>query len=1010
MKKLFLSTLLLALPLLASAYDIAVENVDGVTIYYNYIKDGTELEVTHAEKVAVVNIPEEVTYNSITRKVTSIGIEAFNNCNGLTSVTIPNTVTNIESDAFRNCSGLTSLTIPKSVIWIDNDAFSGCCNLNSIIVDSDNTIYDSRKNCNAIIGPTSYYVETDEYEGTVREENVLIVGCKNTVIPNGVTSINGFAFYNCSGLTTVTIPNSVTKIGRRAFYGCSSLTSVTIPNSVINIGYEAFSNCSSLVSVTIDSNNIISKKFSGEEDGFLYIFGTQVTTYNIGDDVTSIGDNVFHGCSGLTSVTIGNSVTSIGESAFSGCTGLTSVHISDLAAWCNISLGSNPLSYAHHLYLNGEEIKDLVIPNSVTSIGNYVFEGCSCFTSVTIPNSVTSIGGDAFYGCDNLNSVTIDSNSILSRDYSGSLDECESSFLSFFGPQVTTYSIGDNVTSIGDNVFHGCSGLTSIIIPNSVTSIGDYAFYGCRGLTSVAIPNSVTSIGNGAFYKCSGLNNVTIPNSVTSIGRYTFYGCSALTSVTIPNSVTSIGDCAFWRCSALTSVNISDIEAWCKIKFTHSYHGDCGEEEDISNPLFYAHHLYLNGEEVNDLDVPNSVTCIGDYAFAGCSGITSVTIPNSVTSIGNYAFYGCRGLTSVTIPNSVTSIGDYAFAGCTSLTSVISKKENPCAIEYECFSDDVYNNAILYVPKGTINKYRSTDYWNKFVHIEVIDCEYYTLTYEVDGVTYSSYTLKEGDEITSEEAPTKEGYTFSGWSEIPETMPASDVTITGSFTINKYKLTYTLDGEEYKTAEVDYGTALTPEEAPVKEGYTFSGWSEIPETMPANDVTVTGTFTVNKYKLTYMVDGEEYKSSEMDYGTAITAEAVPTKEGYTFSGWSEIPSTMPAEDVTVTGTFTVNKYTITYMVDDALLMTEEVNYGSTITPPTSPKEGYEITWNSHPTTMPAYDITIYGSYISTGINGLYAEESDKKVYTPDGKRIQSPKKGVNIIRRSDGTIKKVVVK
>ena len=285
----------------------------------------------------------------------------------------------------------------------------------------------------------------------------------------------------------------------------------------------------------------------------------------------------------------------------------------------------------------------------------------------------------------------------------------------------------------------------------------------------------------------------------------------------------------------------------------------------------------------------------------------------------------------------------------------------------------------------------------------------YKLTYFVDGGEYKTSEIEFGSAITAEDNPTKEGYTFSGWSEIPETMPASDVTITGSFTINKYKLTYTLDGEEYKTAEVDYGTALTPEEAPVKEGYTFSGWSEIPSTMPANDVTVTGTFTANKYKLTYMVDGEEYKTSEVDYGTAITAEAVPTKEGYTFSGWSEIPSTMPAEDVTVTGTFTVNKYTITYMVDNTVLMTEEVAYGSTIAPPKSQKDGYDILWSFYPTTMPAYSITINGTY-TTGINGLNVEESERQVFTPDGKRVDTPKKGLNIIRMSDGTVKKVVVK
>ena len=670
---------------------------------------------------------------------------------------------------------------------------------------------------------------------------------------------------------------------------------------------------------------------------------------------------------------------------------------------------------------------------TVTSISEYAFQHCNSLTSVTIPSSVTSIGHCAFDGCSGLTSVTIP----------------------------------NSVTSIGYSAFLLCSGLISVTIPDSVTAIGSSTFHGCTSLTSVTIPNSVTSIGHAAFIDCCGLTSVTIPNSVTTIGVNAFYGCSSLTSVTIPNSVTSIGEAAFSGCIGLNSINVEN---------GNQYY----DSRNNCNAIIETKTNMLIAGCMNTI-IPNTVTSIGFEAFYGCSDLTSVTIPNSVTSIGRYAFSYCSGLTSITIPNSVNSIGNGAFCGCSSLTSVISKMENPCSIDEYCFSipdeiydwisyDDVYNNATLYVPKGTKDKYKSTDYWSKFLHIiEGFPFEH-TLTYLVDGEIYSTYILEEGDEITPEESPTKEGYsfsgwseipekmpasdltitgtfvpnkykltyfvdggeykssevvfgsaitaeavptkegyTFSGWSEIPETMPASDVTITGSFAINKYKLTYTLDGEEYKTAEVDYGTALTPEEAPVKEGYTFSGWSEIPETMPANDVTVTGTFTANKYKLTYMVDGEEYKASEVDYGTAITAEAVPTKEGYTFSGWSEIPSTMPAEDVTITGSFTVNKYTITYMVDDVVLMTEEVAYGSTIAPPKSQKDGYDILWSSHPTTMPAYDITIYGTY-TTGISSLNVEESERQVFTPDGKRVETPKKGLNIIRMSDGTVKKVVVK
>jgi len=234
--------------------------------------------------------------------------------------------------------------------------------------------------------------------------------------------------------------------------------------------------------------------------------------------------------------------------------------------------------------------------------------------------------------------------------------------------------------------------------------------------------------------------------------------------------------------------------------------------------------------------------------------------------------------------------------------------------------------------------------------------------------------------------------------------------ITCETLVNKYKLTYMVDDNEYKINEVEYGTKITPEPAPTKEGYTFSGWSEIPETMPAHDVTVTGTFAINKYKLVYKVDGADYKFYELEFGATITPEPTPTKEGYTFSGWSKIPETMPAHDVIVTGSFTVNQYTITYIIDNEVYTTQTVDYGSTIIPPTIPeREGYDFAWADYPETMPAYDITIYGTY-TTGIEAIMAGEVNCQIFSLDGKPLNEPQKGVNIVRMSNRQVRKIVLK
>ena len=441
----------------------------------------------------------------------------------------------------------------------------------------------------------TYYSVTD-YTGSAKE---VIIPSVHQGLP--VTSIESFAFYNCTSLTSITIPDSVTSIGSWAFRGCDSLTSVYITDiaawCAIDFG-DAYAN-------PLDSAHN------------LYLNGELVTDLVIPDSVTSIGKYAFCGCESLTSITIPISVTSIGYEAFLSCYDLTNI----------------------------------TIPDSVTSIEARAFAHCSSLLSITIPDGVTSIGGGAFVGCDSLTSISVSVGNPVYHSAGNCLIETENNLL-VVGCKNSIIPNDGSVYFIGDSAFAYCGSLTNITIPDVVLDIGASAFEGCSGLTSITIPDGVMFIGSSAFSDCSGLTSITIPDSVISIGWRAFQGCSGLTSVTIGDGVTSIGNWAFGYCDSLTSVTIGD------------------GVTSIGDGAF----LYC--DSLTSITIPDSVTSIGDSAFYRCTNLTNITIPDSVTSIGSSAFEGCSNLTSITIPDSVTSIGAWAFAWCDSLTSVTFANPN----------------------------------------------------------------------------------------------------------------------------------------------------------------------------------------------------------------------------------------------------------------------------------------------------------------------------------------------
>jgi TPR repeat protein len=677
---------------------------------------------------SMTHIPDSAFYfcNSLTsviiqNGVKTIGKEAFEGCLNMTNVVISDSITTIGEQAFEGCDKLKSITIPRSVTSIGRGAFSGlrmngyidgACygynNLDSIFVDIDNTKYDSRENCNAII-------ET--------QSNTLILGCQNTVIPNGITGIDAWAFDGCVRLKNIVIPGSVASIPDRAFDFCEGLTTVTLLNGIVNIGEMAFYGCNKLSSIVFP------------------------------DSITSIGERAFAGCDKLQSITIPHSVSYIGKEAFAGvdstkkwqgyfdgrnniesiivdernafydsrndCNAIIETLSNILIAGCkNTIIPKGVKTIGKSAFAFCEEMAEIGIPDGVTEIMDYAFYGCKSLRKVVLPNSIEKIGEEVFGSIVNIPIICIQCGTKskfeeLLPKYKGSLHEenlstkvtekdRETAWIDEYGAKysafknrllkapdnINDYTIKEGTKTICSRAFNNYrdNNILSITIPDTITTIGEYAFSSCKKLISITIPKSVTSIEKGAFSGCVALERIivedgnpiydsrdncnaiietrsntlivgckktVIPHDVITIGDSAFVDCDGLTNITLPRSVISIGKGAFSSCKKLAEITIFE-----------------GVTSIGQGAFRYC-------ENLASIVMPNSIISIEEETFQNCKNLIEITIGSNVKTVGKGAFRECESLHNIIIPKSIENIVMGAFSGCAGLEQIIVDRDNP---------------------------------------------------------------------------------------------------------------------------------------------------------------------------------------------------------------------------------------------------------------------------------------------------------------------------------------------
>ena len=984
---------------------------------------------------------DQLTTINIGDQVEVIPARAFCYCHFAGELTIPNSVTIIGPNAFYHCQQLTgTLTIPESVLKIGDGAFCFCeglttLNFNAASYDGDAGCYygyfpQQASGENEWFGSCPLLKTLNIGEAVTKITNTLFAGCHfegAVSIPNSVTSVEYDAFSNCAGITEVTIGEGVTSLGARAFTNCTSLA--TIHYNAINCadftsGYGkngTFLNCDALRTLTI-GNNV--QTIPANSFGFTSLAGS----ITIPNSVTEIRRGAFMNCSNITTVTIGEglkkAVDDTDNGIFAGCTGLETINYNAINCtdwneknWTDcplttLTIGLNVENIPDGIFKGSSFACNLVLPNSLLTIGEQAFKDCSGFTGdLIIPENVTTIGGNAFNGCSGFTGDLTIGNAVETIG--------EYAFANCTGLQ-GTLTIGESFSSCPGTwgkPFDNCSGLTTLNYNAINASLpGWYWLNGCTSLATLNIGPNVQVIPERAFMNLNFNNDIVIPNTVTTIGYEAFRDCDQITNITIGEGVTSLAGSAIKCCDGLTTIHYNAIN--CNVGNTTIGNGwlyDCPMATTLTigdhvQSIFKGAFSKREISFIGNLVLPNSLQTIGEEAFLNCTGlIGNLVIPNSVTTIEKNAFNGCTGFNgTITLPATMISIGEAAFKDCRNITGTLTLPAGLVTIEREAFRDMSSLTGNLVIP-NSVEEIKQQAFYNcsgfngQLVIGESVETMYSRVFQNAKNFT--SLKVKR-----SVPPANPDGSVFQTWTmTLPVYVPC-DAAATyqaadywNNFTNYQEQpmidLFVASDDESLGTAAVTQQPTCSNNQATVtataNTGYMFSNWTEGNEIVSTSNpytfsLTATRNLVAHFEVITYVITVTATPAAggtvtgDGGYGEGATATLTATANtGYTFVNWTKggvEVSTDASYSFTVTeegayvANFSLNSYDISASADPAtggaVIGDDTYDYGTVATLTATANTGYTfVNWTKggvEVSTDASYSFTVTeeGAYVA----------------------------------------------